>query len=647
MSTDMVKVLKSVTPFNSLTLDVLNELVPRLKVQTYPPGTYVFRQGDPSHQCLFIISQGSAEVVISNEKGIESVVGFRQRFDFFGETVVLTDRTYPASVRAKDRLTCYLLPRHELEKLISSHSDFAGFFSQILSERMRVLYEEIVAEQSFEAYSSVDTPLFSKRVSEIMSTPVITCHPRQTVKSAIDIMLKRNISSLVVADEQQRPLGMITEKGMIKNIMTGRITSIEKHTVEEIMDRNLVTIGPNAFFNQALLSVIKHQVKHLIVVDRNKLVGIVTLMDLVKARNTGTLLLTDEIDGKETLDELVVIGQQVDNILNALVAEKATVPEIMEIMTELHDRLTRRVIEICEDEMVREGRGKPPVEYAWFHMGSAGRCEQTLRTDQDNAIVYEDPEQDRARAVADYFHDLAQKIVDGLERCGFAKCKGGVMASNPQWCRSLTGWRDTVSEWMQKALPENVRALTIFLDFRYIYGSNNLVNKLYDVIADYEQNSDATAIISHLLTQDDIKFKVPLTLLGGFVTHRSGPHRGEINLKNAAAIHIVNCIRVFAIKYNVRATSTFDRIRILNEQKALPPDDAELVSAAYETLMMFRIRENVKKVKQGREPDNYINPHRLSKREQDLLKDAFTAITRLQKLTSNRFSIYWLSYLSQ
>lgn len=646
MSTEVVKLLKSVTPFNSLTLDVLNELVPKLKVKTYPPGVYVFRQGEPSQQCLFIISRGSAEIVITNEKGIEAVVGFRQRLDFFGETVVLTDRSYPASVRAKDIMTCYLLPRKELEHLINTHSDFAGFFSQILSERMRVLYEEIVAEQSFEAYSSVDTPLFSKRVSEIMSTPVITCHPRQSVKSAIDIMMKRNISSLVVADDNQKPLGMVTEKGLIKSIVAGKLTSIEDYTVKEVMDRNMVTIGPNAFFNQALLSVIKHQVKHIIVVDREKLVGIVTLLDLVKARSTGTLLLTDEIDSKENLDELVVIGHQVDSILYALVAEKAAVPEVMEIMTELHDRLTRKVIEICEEEMVQEGRGRPPVEYAWIHMGSAGRREQTLRTDQDNAIVYADPEENRAKSVAAYFHDLALKIVNGLEKCGFAKCKGGVMASNPQWCRSLTGWRDTVDQWMKKALPENVRSLTIFLDFRYIYGASTLVDKLHNMVMNKEKDGE-TAILSHLLTQDDIKFKVPLSLLGGFITQKSGPNRGEVNLKNAAAIHIVNCIRVFAVKFGVRETSTFDRIRVLNEQKALPPDDAELVYAAYETLMMFRIRENVKKVKQGREPDNYINPHRLSKREQALLKDAFTAITRLQKLTSNRFSIYWLSYLSQ
>ncbi|MCG8400884.1 MAG: DUF294 nucleotidyltransferase-like domain-containing protein [Firmicutes bacterium] len=647
MIIDVLNVLKSVTPFNSLTLDVLNDLIPKLQEKTYPAGTYVFRQGEPSQQCLFIISQGSAEVVISNEKGLETVVGFRQRLDFFGETVVLTDQSYPASVRAKGSLSCYLLSRKDLERLISSHSDFAGFFSQILSERMRVLYEEIVTEQFFEAYSSVDTPLFSKRISEIMSIPVITCHPDHSVKSAIDIMMAKNISSLVVADDDAKPLGMVTEKGLVKNMVSGRLTSIENLTAGEIMDRQIITISPGAFFNQALLAVIKHQVKHLIVVDRGKLVGIVTLMDLIKARNTGTLLLTDEIDNKNSIDELAVVGKQVDNVLNALVAEKATVLEILEIMTELHDRLTRRVIFICEEEMARQGRGRPPVDYAWMHMGSAGRREQTLRTDQDNAIVYADPTKDLAAETATYFHDLAVLIVDGLEKCGFAKCQGGVMASNPQWCRSLSGWLEVVDEWMKKAVPENVRSLTIFLDFRYIYGENRLVNQLHEIILQQEHNNDSSAIISHLLTQDDIKFKVPLTLLGGFSTHKSGPHKGEVNLKNSAAIHIVNCIRVFAVKHGITEASTFYRIKVLNERKILPSDDAELIAAAYETLLMFRNRENLKKVKQGREPDNYINPHRLSKREQALLKDAFTAIARLQKLTSNRFSIYWLSYLSQ
>jgi len=645
MSTDVIKVLKSVTPFNSLTIEVLNELILKLKIKDYLPGDYVFKQGEPSQRCLFIISRGSAEITVTNEKGIEAVVGFRQQLDFFGETVVLTNLTYPASVRAKEQMICFLLARKDLEHLINNHSDFAGFFSQILSERMRVLYEEIVTEQSFEAYSSIDTPLFSKRVSEIMSTPVLTCHPRQSVKTAVDMMFKKNISSLVVADDNLKPLGMITEKGLLKSIMKGNITSIEDYTTGDIMEQNLVTISPKSFFNQALLAVIKHQVKYLIVVDRKKLVGIVTLMDLVKARNTGTLLITSEIDNKDSLDELVVIGQQINSMLYALVAEKAAVSAIMEIMTELHDRLTRKVIKICENEMIAKGRGKPPVEYAWIHMGSAGRREMTLRTDQDNAIVYANPDEQQAQNVAAYFYELAADIVNGLAQCGFAKCKGGVMASNPLWCQSLNGWHQTVHDWMKKGLPENVRALTIFLDFRFIYGSSALINKLQNIVKTIDPGSDTTVIVSHLLTQDDIKFKVPLNLLGGFVTDKHGPHKGEINLKNAAAIHIVNCIRVYAVKYGIPFTSTFDRIRILSEQKIIPPDDAELVSAAYETLMMFRIRENVKKFKQGHQPDNYVNPYRLSKREQALLKDAFTAITRLQKLTSNRFSIYWLSYL--
>ena len=647
MSTDVIKIIKSVTPFNSLTLEVLNELIPKIKIKDYFPGDYVFKQGEPSQRCLFIISHGSAEITVTGEKGTEAVVGFRQQLDFFGETVVLTDLTYPASVRAKEQMSCFLLARKELEHLINNHSDFAGFFSQILSERMRVLYEEIVTEQSFEAYGSVDTPLFSKRVSEIMSTPVLTCHPRQSVKSAVDMMFKKNISTLVVADDNLKPLGMITEKGLLKSFVTGNITSIADCITGDIMEYNLVTISPNSFFNQALLAIIKHQVKCLIVVDREKLVGIVTLMDLVKARNTGTLLLTSEIESKDSLDELVATGRQINSILYALVAEKAAISAIMEIMTELHDRLTRKIIEICEKEMILKGWGEPPVDYAWIHMGSAGRREMTLRTDQDNAIVYANPDEQQAQNVAAYFHELAAGIVNGLEKCGFAKCKGGVMASNPLWCQSLNGWRETVHEWMKKGLPENVRALTIFLDFRYIYGSRALVHKLHNIVQTIDPVSDTTVIVSHLLTQDDIKFKVPLNLLGGFVTNKNEPHRGQINLKNAAAIHIVNCIRVFAVKYSIPFTSTFDRIRVLNEQKILPPDDAELVSAAYETLMMFRIRENVKKFKQGQQPDNYVNPYRLSKREQALLKDSFTAITRLQKLTSNRFSIYWLSYFSQ
>ncbi len=638
MDINVREVLKASVPFNSLDDAVLAELAKHVEVKTYPKGSYVFRQGQKSLQVLFVVASGLGEVTLTDDRGQETIVSYRRQYDFFGETALLTDKSYGGSVRAAEDLTCLLVPREKVEELIAAHPEFSSFFTTLLSERLRMLYEETVAQQSYEAYSTTESPLLRKRVSEIMTKSPVTCHLHTPVTSVARLMADYRISSVIVVNDEGCPVGLITEKDLVHKVLTRPSWQAENLTADLVMDEKLVKIQMDDFYNQALLAVVKHQVKHLVVMDGDKLAGILTLRDLIKTRSTGSLWVTDKIETAKNLDDLAKIGQEVDNFLNALVAERASVPELFEIITEMHDRLISRVIELCEEEMIKKGYGPPPVEYCWVNMGSAGRKEQTLRTDQDNAIIYADGDP----ANADYFHTLGARVAEELVRAGFAWCKGGVMASNPQWCRSLSQWKEVVTAWVTRAEPEDIRMLTILLDFRPVYGAKNLGQELWGHIFDVFQKPVRAP---HFLTEEEVHVRVPLTFFGGFITEKSGPHKNEINLK-VACRHIVNCVRVFAVKNEIYETSTLGRLAQIVERGIISKEDGEFVQNAFETLMMLRIRENLKKVKQGKSADNYINPYRLSKTEQSLLKDAFSAILRLQKLTSNNFTNYWLRYLT-
>ena len=268
------------------------------------------------------------------------------------------------------------------------------------------------------------------------------------------------------------------------------------------------------------------------------------------------LFRSHDIESQQDLDGLCAASKEVDNVLNALVAEKAPVPQILEIMAEFHDRLNRRVIHLMEQEMVSDGYGKPPAEYCWINMGSAGRREQTLRTDQDNAIIYADPPPGEEDNYDSYFLKLGEKVVEGLATCGFVKCKGGVMASNTQWCRSLAYWKQTVEEWIINRDPDGLRKLTILLDFRPIYGDLSLPRALWDGIFGSLSSSSVESHLLTQLTQDDLSFRVPLSILGGFLTENSGPYKNQINLKTSSSLHIVNCIRIFAITSGITEAST-------------------------------------------------------------------------------------------
>ncbi|PKN05363.1 MAG: hypothetical protein CVU74_02160 [Deltaproteobacteria bacterium HGW-Deltaproteobacteria-9] len=632
MEANTFETLKATVPFNILDDRALLELSKTLEMKTYPKGSYVLRQGTLGQHVLYIIVQGMAEVILLDDRNQETIIGIRHPHDFFGITSVLTHKPYVTSVRAMEDLTCVLLPGKTLESLMVAHPLFSGQFMGILSERVHLLYKEVITQKSYEANTATESPLLRKRVSEIMTRSPVTCHYSTPVTELARIMRDRRVSSVVVVDDKGYPIGLVGEKDLVHKVLTRPFAQAENLVAGFIMEEKVIKLRMEAFYNQALLAVIKHQVKHMVIMDDDRLVGILSLRDLLNTRSTGSLWVTDKIKTADHLDDVVRIGQEVDDLLNVLVAERASVPELFEIITEMHDRLTCRVIELCELEMSEKGYGPPPVDYCWINMGSAGRKEQTLRTDQDNAMIYADDNLDHE----DYFRVLASRIVEELIRAGFAPCNGDVMASNTKWRHSLSEWKQTISRWMNREDEDSVRMLTILLDFRPLYGSRYLSQALWNHAFDTFQSSSGLA---HYMTEDELLRPVPLTMMGGFVTEKKGIHKNEINLKIVSR-HIVNCFRVFALMKRVTETSTLARISRIVHEEVISRKEGDMIQEAFETLMMLQIRENLNKVKQGREADNHINPYRLKKTEQLLLKGAFSAIAQLQKITKEHFTDY-------
>ncbi|MFZ5642183.1 MAG: DUF294 nucleotidyltransferase-like domain-containing protein [Bacillota bacterium] len=631
MENEIIKALKYCVPFNVLNEDSLSGLAEIVDRREYKSGMYVFRQGEDSLKALFIIVSGMGEMVVADEAGQEIIVSYCRQYDFFGETALLTDKPYVVSARASSDLTCLVIHREKIQELIANYPAFSGFFTSLLSERLRAQYQERASRQVYELSEKYRAPLLRKRVSQIMTRSPVTCRKQVHVSSVAALMAENRISSVVVVDENLLPIGLLTEKDLVHKILTGSTRQIEDLTAELVMDDQLVIIKETDFYNQALLKMVKHQVKHLVVMDGNLLTGILTIRDLIKASSTGSLWVADKIDASKNLDDLSRIGREAGSFLNALVAERATVPELFEIITEMHDRLTCRVIELCEAEMTLKGYGPPPVDYCWVNMGSAGRKEQTLRTDQDNAIIFSGQDSEHRG----YFQILAARVVEELVKSGFDWCKGGTMASSPRWCRSLDVWKETVKVWSNRADPEDTASLAVLLDFRCVYGNKSLEGELRDFIFSiFGKPVRAT----HYLAEE-LQIRVPLTIFGGFATEKTGPKKNEINLKLICR-HIISCVRLFAIKYGIPDTSTLDRLSAIAEKGILPGEDVDFIRNSFEFLMMLRIRENIKKANQGKEADNYINPYKLSKFEQSLIKNALSAITRLQKLTGSRFKYY-------
>ncbi len=632
--TEIYSFLKSTTPFDYLGERVLEAIAQNTKQAHFPEGSKVFREGEPSKKTLFLIYEGRARAVAAvGDKN--KVTASRSKGEFFGVTVLLSDEPYPVSMVAATDLTCLLIGEESFQKALASSDRFAEYFTKDLASRLKELYLAFTDSRSETHFAGEHT--LRQKIADVWTEKVITCLPMDKISDVAKKMSGNNISSVVVAAFNNKPVGIITERDLVSKVLSADNPDLERRAFE-VMSSDLITVRPDDFSYKALLLMTKHNLKHIVVTDEQDVLhGIVTVKDLVKSRKDGALSIVNQIEYQHTFSELAGLTSEIDRVQQALLAERSYASEICALVNELYDRVTRRVIEIAEEEMLKEGRGKPPGKYSFINMGSAGRKEQFSRTDQDNGIIFEDTSPEKVETAADYFITLGKKIVRGLEACGFARCKGKVMAENPYWCMPLTMWESRAAGWAEKLDPKDIRNMTIFLDYRHVAGEE----MLYDRLKIFTTRLFKEAVHALLfMAEDDTKQRVPLNMFRQIITEKNAGRHNRLNIKNTATVHLVDCIRIFALREGIMETNTFERIHRLKDRGIFKPDDAEYFEAAYESLLMFRIRDAVEKAEKGESCDNYINLDLLSRKDKAMLKEALLVVNRLQSMTAHAFHVH-------
>ncbi len=624
---------KNTKPFSFLSTAMQKSLVDNSALEYHPKESYVIREGTPSKQLLYIIIDGQAKAItsIGNE---ETVTAVRNAGDFFGITVLLTDEPYPMSVLASEDLTCLMLDRKMFKAALADNEQFSDYITATLAKRLKELYQAVTDNHHEQRLNKQS---LRQRISHVATEKVITGLPMDKVSSVANKMTENNVSSVVIIAFNGKPVGIITEKDLVSKVLATPAPNLDLKA-HEIMSPELITVSPDDFSYQALLMMTKHNIQHVVVTDKNEVLrGIVTVKDLIRTSNSGTISIVKQIEHQDTTEGLAALVRDIDQVGLALLAERALASEICALTNELYERITRKVVQIAENEMVANGWGTPPLRYCFINMGSAGRKEQFTRTDQDNGIIFEDSLDETAENAANYFLALGKRIVSGLEVCGFKRCTGGVMADNPQWCLPLSLWKNNIKNWVDNLDPKDIRNMTIFLDYRHLYGDNILFENLKEYSTRLFQNAQHALLF---MAEDDLKQRVPLNLFRQIITVRKGRNHNKLNLKNAVMVHLVDCLRLFALREGIWETNSFERIYNLRDRNIFKKDDAEYIEAAYESLLMFRIRDAFTKMQEGRDPDNMIKFKNLSKKELALLKESMLIVSRLQSLTSHAFRVH-------
>jgi CBS domain-containing protein len=471
------------------------------------------------------------------------------------------------------------------------------------------------------------------QVRALLVRPPVTCEPDATIADASRAMVERGVGSIIVVGPGGEPLGIVTDRDL-----RGRVLAVSRSVsdpVASIMSTPVAHVSGEAFVFEALLEMTRRNIHHLAVLEAGKLIGVVSGHDLLLLQAAAPLEVARLIESQTSLVELTAVMPKLTEAARRLFEQGVTGYQTGRIVTELNDLVIRRVLAISEAELRGAGFGEPPLPFCWLALGSEGRREQTLRTDQDNGLVYQDPASPAARRSAErYFPALAERAIEQLVELGYPRCPGDSMASNPRWCQPLSVWRGYFAEWARDTTPENLIHASIYLDFRPVAGTTRLAEEMREEV---RAQVNAWRSFPRYLGKIAVSHAPPLGLFGRFKLQRQGGRRG-INVKLGGMLILNNALRAYAIDLGLDETNTIERLEAAARTAGcFTPDEVEDIREAYETVFHVRLRHQLQRLADGQKADNLIDPATLTVGEQRRLRQAFRAIRRLQGKVEDRY----------
>ncbi|UOQ42575.1 DUF294 nucleotidyltransferase-like domain-containing protein [Halobacillus salinarum] len=613
-------------PFDLLTEVEFAEMFGKAEVKHYSANEFLLHedQKDESIDIHFLVS-GLAKNIMHRSNGKQLSVRFYYPGDLIGVMILLTSGEMRFSVQALEPLQTLCFERESFLKIMSNNTQFSKVVMDGISHLMKSLYDEIKYKSSTSDEQD-DRELYKKRADSYMETPAFI-HPEDSIEKAARMLQQEKIEALIVSEDQRTMLGMIGYGDLLR----AYFDNDHNNPVKTYMAEESFSITDQEFIYDAL-SYLKHHPTEIIpVLHKDKIVGVLRQSSFFTIKNSVYFDLTYRISNASTLEEIhqlsPVHNERFQQFIDSLIDDGMLAYDIAELMTNYNDRIHKQIVQLAEDHMVADGYGPPPINYCFLVMGSEGRKEQAFSTDQDNGIIlanYEDSP--NKNEIDHYFSVFTRKINEMLDHCDYPFCKGGIMAREPKWRHQLKEWYESIDHWIKKMDAEEIRDFTIFMDFRPIFGDFSLAYGLKKYVTERVKKS---LNLHQLLMKDTLRFRVPVQPFGRI----SGVGKKRtLNIKKSAIMQIVNAIRIYSMKYGIEDINTVNRLDSLAESERFHPRDVENAKIALHRLMLVRLKENLRQLKDKEPLTNEIGLNHLKKDERRSLREALVIAKRLQQV---------------
>ncbi|MBR0565014.1 CBS domain-containing protein [Azoarcus sp. L1K30] len=607
--------LKRFSPFNRMEPDALHFLAHRAALAFHPRGSEILTPEMGQARHFFIIQRGKVQ---SRQTGPASVTEYSSMTMGPGECfpigAVSASRPSTNAYVAVEDSFCFQITADDFMQLMQMSPVFHLFCTQYIASLLNQSRQQL---QSTFSQRAAEQQTMTTPLAQLIKREPIFVGPDCSARMALEKMAESGIGCMVIADDAQRPLGILTQSDLLRRLLLPGVDL--SLPISEVMTANPHQLPCSASAYDAALEMATHAIRHLLVVDSDgQLQGVVSERDLFSLQRISLRQIRAGIESAADIESLRRASQDIRQLALNLIAQGIGAEQLTQFISALNDALTRRIIGLALEHHELYG-----IDFAWVAFGSEGRHEQTLSTDQDNGIIWTCPELQDAQPLRLRLITFAREVNDNLAACGFPLCKGNIMASNPDLCLTLDEWRGRFGSWIREPDPQALLNASIFFDFRVLYGNERLGDHLR---AWLNKSAKSNSAFQRMMASNALQVAPPLGRIRDFVVDDDG----TVDLKKSGARLFVDVARILALRTGVESSSTVQRLRRAATKMGVPNEEVAAIIDGFHFIQLLRLRSQHLDTEHDDANDNKVNPETLNELDRRILKEAFRQARKLQ-----------------